>query len=214
MMILHIFSCTFGSFVCPFCKVIILIFFPLSWIFGLCIIAVVQLLSCVQLFATLWISGFPVLHYLPELAQTHVHWVNDAIEVSCPLPSASPPAFYLLQHQGLCQWAGSSHQVVKVSELQLQHQSFQSYSGLISFRIDWVDLLAVQGTLKSLQHDNSKTSVLRRSVFFMVQLSHSYVTTSETIALTIWAFVDRVMSPLFNMLSRFVLWGLLNILYV
>ena len=80
------------------------------------------------------------------------------------------------------------------------------YSGLISFRTDWLDLLAVQGTLKSLlQHHSSKVSVLQRSAFFMVQLSHSYVTTGKTIVLTTWTFVGKVMSLLFNMLSRFVI---------
>ena len=79
------------------------------------------------------------------------------------------------------------------------------HSGLISFRMDWLDLLAVQGTLKSLlQHHNSKASVLWCSAFFMVQLSHPYVTTGKTIALTRWTFVDKVMSLLFNMLSRLV----------
>ena len=79
------------------------------------------------------------------------------------------------------------------------------YSGLISFRIDWFDLLAVQGTLKSLlQHHNSKPSILWHSAFFMVQLSHPYMTTGKTIALTIWTFVGKVMSLLFNTLSRLV----------
>ena len=80
------------------------------------------------------------------------------------------------------------------------------YSGLISFRIDWLDLLAVQGTLKSLlQHHNSKASILWCSAFFMVQLSHPYMTTGKTIALTIWTFVGKVMSLLFNMQFRFVI---------
>ena len=80
------------------------------------------------------------------------------------------------------------------------------YSGLISFRIDWFDLLAVQGTLKSLlQHNSSKASILWRSAFFTVQLSHPYMTTGKTIALTRWTFVDKVMSLLFNMLSRLVI---------
>ena len=80
------------------------------------------------------------------------------------------------------------------------------YSGLISFRIDWIDLLAVQGTLKSLlQHHSSKTSILQRSVFFTVQLSHPYLTTRKTIALNRWIFVGKVMSLLFNMLSRLVI---------
>ena len=91
--------------------------------------------------------GFPVLHYLLEFAQTPVHWVGDAIQPSHPLLLPSP-AFNLSQHQGLSQWVSSSHQVAKV--LELQHQSFQWIFGLISFRTDWLDLLAVQGTLKSL----------------------------------------------------------------
>ena len=85
----------------------------------------------------------PVHHQLPELTQTHVHQVGDAIQPSCPLLSPSPPAFNLSQHQGLFQWVSSSHQVAKVLELQLQHQSFQ-YLGLISFRTDWFDLLDSQ----------------------------------------------------------------------
>ena len=79
----------------------------------------------------------------------------------------------------------------------------KEYSGLISFRMDWLDLLAVKGTFKSiLQHHSSKASILRCSVFFIVQLSHPYMTTGKTIALTRWSFVDKVMSLLFNMLSR------------
>ena len=80
------------------------------------------------------------------------------------------------------------------------------HSGLISFRMDWLDLLAVQGTLKSLlQHHSSKESILRHSAFFRVQLSHPYMTTGKTIALTRWTFVGKVMSLLFNMLSRLVI---------
>ena len=81
--------------------------------------------------------GFPVHHQLPKLAQTHVHQVSDAIQPSHPLSSPSPPTFNLSQHRGLFKWVSSSYQVVKVSELQLQHQSFNEYSGLISFRIDF-----------------------------------------------------------------------------
>ena len=81
-----------------------------------------------------------------------------------------------------------------------------SASGLISFRMDWLDLLAVQGTLKSLlQHHSSKASILQRSAFFIIQLSHIYMTTGKTIALTRWTFVDKVMSLLFNMLSKLVI---------
>ena len=109
--------------------------------------------------------GFPVYHQLPELAQTHVHWVSEAIQPSYLLSSPSPPAFNLSQHQGLFQGVSSSHQVAKVWELQLQHQSFQwIYRGLISFRVDWLDLPEVQGTLKSLlQHHKPQ--------FFGFQLS-------------------------------------------
>ena len=92
--------------------------------------------------------GFPVLHYLLKFAQTHVHWVNDAIQPSHPLLPPSLAALNHSQHQGLFQWNSSSHQVDKILEVQLQHQSFQWM-----FRVDWFDLLAVQGTLKSLlQH--------------------------------------------------------------
>ena len=107
------------------------------------------LLSCSVMSNSLWwiaarqaSLSFP---YLPELAQTHVHWVSDAIQPSHPLSSPSPPAFNLSQHQGLFQLVSSSHQVAKVLELQLQRQSLNEYSGLISVRIDWLDLLAVKG---------------------------------------------------------------------
>ena len=103
--------------------------------------------------------GLPVYHQLPGFTQTHVHQVSDAIQPSHPLSSPSPPALNLSQHQGLSQWLGFSHQVDKVLELQLQHRPSNKYSGLISFRMDWLDLLAVQGTLKSLpQHHCSKAS--------------------------------------------------------
>ena len=86
------------------------------------------------------------------------------------------------------------------------------YPGLISFGKDWLDLLAVQGTLKSLlQHHGSKASVLRSSAFFIIQLSHPYMTTGKTIALTRWTFVDKVMSLLFNMLSRFFQWSCMHV---
>ena len=147
---------------------------------------VVQLLSRVRLCDPMDFSasGFPVLHHLPEFAQTHSHGADDAIQPSHPLSPPSPFAFNLSQHQGLCQKVNSLHQVAKVLELQLQHQSFclnispsNEYSGLISFRIDWFDLLVVQWTLKSLlQHHISKASVLSTehqcSALFMVQLSH------------------------------------------
>ena len=91
-------------------------------------------------------------------------------------------------------------------EFQPQHQSFHEHPGLISFRMDWLDLLAIQGTLKSLlQHHSSKATIFWSSAFFTVQLSHPYMTTGETITLTRWTFVGKVMSQLFNMLSRLVI---------
>ena len=120
--------------------------------------------------------GVPVHHQLLEPTQTHVHHVGDLIRPSHPLSSPSPPAFNLSQHQGLFQWVGSSHLVAEVLEFQLQHEVSNEYSGLISFRTDWLqDLLAVQGTLKSLlQHHSSKASILWCSAFFIVQLLTGY----------------------------------------
>ena len=99
----------------------------------------------------------PVHHQLPEFTQTHVHRVGDAIQPSHALSLLSPPALNPSQHQGLFTWVSSLHEVAKVLEFQLQHQFFKEHPGLISFRMDWLDLLAVQGTLKSLlQHHSSK----------------------------------------------------------
>ena len=146
--------------------------------------------------------GLPVYHQLVEFTQIHVHWVIDAIQPSHPLSSPSP-AFSLSQNQGLFQWVSSSHQVAKVLEFQLQHHSFQWIFRTDSFRMDWLDLLAVQGTLKSLpQHHSSKASFLWCSAFFIVQLSHPYMTTGKTMTLTRQTFVGKVMSLLFNMLSK------------
>ena len=149
--------------------------------------------------------GLPVHHQLLEFTQTHVHRVGDAIQPSHPLSSPSPPAFSpsirvfsnesVLCTRGPKDWSFS-----------FSISPSNEYSGLISFRTDWLDLLAIQGTLKSLlQHHSLKTSVLWLSDFFMVQLSHPYMTTGKAITLTRWTFVDKVMCLLFNMLSRFVL---------
>ena len=128
-----------------------------------------------------------LFHHPPEFAQAHVHSVGDAIQPSHPLSSPSPFAFNLFQHQDLFQWVSASHQVAKVLELQLQHQSFQSGVRMatewISFRIDSFGLLAIQVTLKSLlQHRSLKPSILCCSAFFIVQLSHLYMTTGKTVA--------------------------------
>ena len=129
--------------------------------------------------------GLSVHHHLPESTQTHVRLVGDAIQTSHPLLSPSPLALNLSQHWGLFQWVSSLHQVSKGLKFQLQHQSFQWNPGLISFRMDWLDLLAVQGTLKSLlQHHSSKASIILCSAFFIDQLSYPHMTTWKTIALT------------------------------
>ena len=142
--------------------------------------------------------GFPVHHQLPELTQTHVHWVSDAIQPSYPLSSPSPPTFNHSQHQGLFKWVSSSNQVAKILEFQLQFSPSKEYSGLISFRMDWLDLLAVQGTLKSLlQYHSSKASIISHSDFLIVLCSHTYITTGKTIALTGWTFVGKVISLIF-----------------
>ena len=119
----------------------------------------------------------------PRVYPNHVHWVGDAIQPSHPLSSPSPPALNLSQHQGLFKWVSSSHQVAKVLEFQLQYYPSSEHPELISFRLD---LLAVQRTL---QYHSSKASILWRSAFFIVQLSHAYMTTWKTIALTRWTFV-------------------------
>ena len=155
--------------------------------------------------------GLPVHHQLPESTQTHVHQVRDTIQPSHPLSSPSPPALNLSQHQGLFQWVSCSHQVLEFQFAKYWSFSFSispsnEHTGLISFRMDWLDLLAVQGTLKSLlQHHSAKASILLHSAFFIVQLSHPYMTTRKTIALTRRTFAGKVMSLLFNMLSRLVI---------
>ena len=163
----------------------------------------VQLLSRVRLFATPWMDystpGLTVHHQLPEFTRVaHVHWVSDAIQPSHPLLSPYPPALNLSQHQGPFKWVSSSHQWSKCWSFSFNISPSNERSRLISFRMDWLDLLTVQGTLKSLlQHHTSKASILWGSAFFIVQLSHPYMTTGKTIVLTRWTFVGKVMSLLF-----------------
>ena len=120
--------------------------------------------------------GLPVHHQLPEFTQTHLHWVDDAIQPSHPLLSPSPPTFNLSQHQGLSKWVSSLHQVAKVLEFQLQHQSFQRI-----FRTDflWDGLVgspcSPRDSQESFQTHSSKASILWCSAFFIVQLSHPYM---------------------------------------
>ena len=141
--------------------------------------------------------GLPVHHQLPEFTQTHIHWVSDAIQPSHPLLSPFPTTPNPSQHQSLFQWVNSSHEVAKVLGFQLQHHPSKEIPGLISFRMDWLDLLAIQRTLKSLlQYHSSKASILRCSAFFTDQLSHPYMTTGKTIAFTRWSLVGKVMSLL------------------
>ena len=150
--------------------------------------------------------GLPIHHQLPEFTQTPVHWVGDAIQLSHPLSSLLlPPSIFPSIR------VFSNESALRIRWLKYWNFSYNispsnEYSGLISFRMDWLDLLAVQGTLKSLlQHHSSKASILWLVAFFIVQLSHPYMTTGKTIALTRWTFVGKVVSLLFNMLSRLVL---------
>ena len=119
-------------------------------------------------------TSLPVYHKLPEFTQTHVHWVGDDIQPSHPLSSPSPPALNLSQHQGLFKWVALCIRWPKDWSFSFTISPSSGYSGLIPFRMDWLDRLAVQGTLKSLlQHHSSRASILQRSAFFMVQLSQS-----------------------------------------
>ena len=121
-------------------------------------------------------------------------------------PSPSLPAFNLSQHQGLSNESVLHIRWPKYWSFSFSISPSSEYSGLISFRMNWLDRLAVQGTLKSpLQHHSSKASILRCSAFFILQHLHPYMTTGKTIALTRWAFVSKVMSLLFNMLSSLVI---------
>ena len=151
--------------------------------------------------------GLPVHHQLSESTQTHLHWVDDAIQSSQPLLSPSPPALSIFPRIR----AFSNESVLRIRCPKYWSFSFSirpsnEHSGLISFRMDWMDILTVQGTLKSLrQHQSSKPSILWCSAFFIVQLSHPYMTTGKTTALTRQTFVGKVMSLLFNILSRLVI---------
>ena len=169
----------------------------------------VQSLSSVQLFVAPWTAATrPPCPSPTSGAYSNScplsHWCHPTISSSV---TCSPPTFSLAQHHGLFQWVGFSHQVAKALELQLQHQFFQwTFRIDFLFKIDWFDFLEAQGTLKSLlQHHSSKASILQCSAFFIVQLLHPYTTTGKTIALTRWTFVGKVISLLFNMLSRFVI---------
>ena len=145
--------------------------------------------------------GFPVHHQLLELAQTHVYQVSDAIQPSHHLLPSIFPSIRIFSNESVLhiRWP-------KYCSFSFSISLSNEYSGLISFRMDWLDLLAVQGTLKSLfQHHSSKASFLQHLAFFMVQLSHPYMTTGKNHSFDYTDFVTKVMSLLFNMPSRFVI---------
>ena len=150
--------------------------------------------------------GFSVLRYLLEFAQTHVHWISDAIQPSHLLSSPAPPAFNLSNISVFTKELALCIRWPKYWSFSFSISPSNEYSQLISFGIDWFDLLAAQGTLKSLfQPHSSKASILWYVAFFMVQLSHLYITARKTIALTIQTYVHKVMSLSFNTLSRVII---------
>ena len=150
--------------------------------------------------------GLPVRHHLPEFTQTHVHRVRDAIRPSHPLSSpfllpTIPPSIRVSSNESTLRMRWPKYWSFSCSII-----PSKEHPGLISFRIDWLDLLVVRGTLKSLlQHHSSKASILQHSAFFTVQLSHPYMTIGKTIAFTRRTSVGKVMSLLFNMLSSLVI---------
>ena len=147
--------------------------------------------------------GFPVHHQLPELAQTHVYQVSDAIQLSHSLSSPSPPAFNLSSIRVFTKESVLHIRWPKNWSFSFSISPSNEYSGLISFMIDWFDLLAVQETLKRLlQHHSSKASILWCSALFIVQLSHPCMTTGKTIALTRWTFVKNCPN-LLELISEF-----------
>ena len=145
--------------------------------------------------------GLPVHHQLPEFTQTHVHRVHLILGHPLLLLPPIPPSIRVFSNESTLCMRGPKYWSFSLSII-----PSKEIPGLISFRMDWLDLLAVQGTLKSLlQHHSSKASILLHSAFFIVKLSHPYMTTGKTIALTRQTFVDRVTSLLCNMLSRLVI---------
>ena len=150
--------------------------------------------------------GLPVHHHLPESTQTHVHRVSDAIQPFHPVIPFSfcppiPPSIRVFSNESALRikWP-------KYWSFSFSMSPTNEHPGLVSFRMDWLDLISVQGTLKSLfQQHSLKASILQHSAFFTVQLSHPYMTTGKTVALTRQTFVGKVMSLLFNMLYRLII---------
>ena len=151
--------------------------------------------------------GLAVHRQLPEFTQTHVHWVSDAIQPSHLLSSSSPPAFNLSQHQGLFQWVSSSYiRWPKYWSFSFNISPSNDHSRLISFRMGWLDLLAVQRDSQESSPTPQLKSINSSALNFLHSpLSHPYMTTGKTIALTRRTFVGKVMSLLFNMLSNLVI---------
>ena len=168
-----------------------------SWRF-ICCCSVSQ--SCLTLCDSMNCSmpGFPIHHQLLESTQTHVHWsVMPCNHLILCRPLLLLPSIF--PSIGVLKWVSSLQQVAKYWSFSFNISSSNEHPGLISFRMNWLDLFTVQGTLKSLfQHYSSKASILWRSTFFILQLSHPFMTTGKTIALTRWTFVDKVMSLLFS----------------
>ena len=174
--------------------------------------AVVQFSSVVQSCLTLCdpmnrsTPGLPVHHQLLEFTQTHVHRVGNAIQPSHPLSSPSPPTHNPPSIRVFSNESTLHMRWPKYWSFSFNISPSNEHPGLVSFRMDWLDLLAVQGTLKSLlQYHSSKASILQCSAFFTVQLSHPYMTTGKTITLTRQTFFGKVISLLLNMLSRLVI---------
>ena len=182
-------------------------------VFPLCYLSSVQLLSRVHLFTTPWIAACQA-----SLSITNSRSLLKLMSIELVMPSSHlilcrpllllppiPPSIRVFSNESTLHMRWPKYWSFSFS---ISHSN--EHPGLISFRMDWLDLLAIQGTLKSLlQHHSSKASILWHSAFFIVQLSHSYMTTGKTIALTRRTFVGKVMSLLFNMLSRLVITFLL-----
>ena len=149
--------------------------------------------------------GFPVLHHLPEFDQIHVHWVHDAIQPSHTLSPSSPSVLNLSQHQDLFQWLGSLCWYPSIGASASASVLPMNIHGWFPWElIDLISLLSKDSQESSPTPQFKSINSLALSLLFIVQLSHLYMTTGKTTALTIWTFVSKVMSLLFNMLSRFV----------
>ena len=149
--------------------------------------------------------GFPALHYLPEFVQTHTHWVSDAILPSLPLLSPSSLALNLSQHQCLFQWINSLHQVANIGASALASVLQMNIQGWFPLGLTTVISLLSEGLSRVFSRTTVQKHQFFDTAFFMIQLSHPYMTTGKTVAWTIWTFFGKVISLLFHMLSRIVI---------